>query len=721
MNSIGLHNCDKEPIHLINQIQPHGFLLILSSDWKIINSSDNLPDILADSQGLYQQLEKLFVEENFKKWVKKQKLDLPFSFTIDAIPFAATGFFDSEYLILEIEPVNVNAESMQNIAVLSSEFKQQLVESKDVKGASQILASFIQEILDYDRVMIYQFDEEWNGHVISEVVKPGISSYFNHHFPSSDIPEQARELLSKLKTRQIANVEAQPTALKQTTERFNMELSHLRNPSQIHLQFLRNMKVKATLTFAIMNEDKLWGLVCAQHKSAVFKDVFQRILCQNLTDVFAISLYSLRELQNEDVLNTFKHKIHIFIESLIEEQNLRVAVEQHNEALRGIVHASGLAVMVEDEVLTFGSTPSREQIFNIIQQIPVELSIYHTRKLKNLLLEAEAYADIASGLLFVDFTDSLKILWFKPEVNLTKTWAGNPEKPYVSGEGGLKINPRNSFESYQKQVKFTSEPWTATELASANYFFESFEKTYLQLLYTQLSVSKEKLETKNKKLVELSAMMAHDIKSPLTSFKILADLYGSSSQEKDQQDFLQKLKTISQRLLSTSNDLSNLSDILSSDIAKSKENSFSDLYQIVSTKLEGLIIETSAKLVTSFDIETICYPPAYLESILLNLISNAIKYRDLERNLLIKIVTFEENGYICLSVADNGKGMDLAGNAKELFGLYKTFHKHPEARGIGLYITKSQVESMGGQIKVDSIPGKGTTFNVCLKKKETEA
>lgn len=716
---LGLHNCDQEPIHQIHQIQPFGYLIILSADLKLINYSNNLPDIFLSQQVFQAQFEKIFAQPDFVQWVNGKKLFLPFTFEIETKPFAATGFFDQKYLVLEIEPLNFYDNNSRETTSIYTDFGQSLKNADHIKEASSLLASFIQKILDYDRVMIYQFDEEWNGHVISEAVKPGIRSFYDHHFPATDIPDQARALLKKLKTRQIANVAATSVNLKYTTDSLNMELSHLRNPSQVHLQFLRNMSVQATLTFAVVNEGNLWGLVCAQHESAVYKDIFQRLLCQNLTDIFADALYYFREKHNEDILAAAKRKTDIFIWALSETQNLHRSVEQQNQVLRSIVDATGMAILLEGKIIRFGVTPSQKQIYNIIQKIPAEQSVFQTKKLVNLLPEAEVHAKKASGLLFIDFADSFKILWFRPEVDLTKTWAGDPEKPYSFAEDGFKINPRESFKSYQRKVRNCSSPWSATERAAANYFLETFDKAYLKLLYTQLNTSKEHLEIQNRKMVALSAMMAHDIKNPITSFKLLLDMYKSDILNR--KEFIEKLENISQRLLSTSNDLSNLSGILASDIDKSSEISFTEIFHVTRTKLEGQILEARVEFVTAFDIDLIKYPPTYLESIMLNLVSNAIKYRSSERKPVIKISTFEDNGYVCLSVEDNGMGINLVENGKDIFGLYQTFHEHPEARGIGLYLTKSQVESMGGEITVKSAPDKGTKFNICLKKLKANA
>jgi signal transduction histidine kinase len=108
---------------------------------------------------------------------------------------------------------------------------------------------------------------------------------------------------------------------------------------------------------------------------------------------------------------------------------------------------------------------------------------------------------------------------------------------------------------------------------------------------------------------------------------------------------------------------------------------------------------------------------AYLESVVLNLVSNAIKYRDpKKKDNFVSITAFEEGQTIMLKVADNGLGIDLEKYGQKLFGMYKVFHGNKDARGIGLFITKNQIESMGGSISVESIPLKGTTFCVTFVK-----
>ena len=109
--------------------------------------------------------------------------------------------------------------------------------------------------------------------------------------------------------------------------------------------------------------------------------------------------------------------------------------------------------------------------------------------------------------------------------------------------------------------------------------------------------------------------------------------------------------------------------------------------------------------------------PAYLDSVLMNFITNAVKYKDPERDPIVKLSLEQCDNYTVLSITDNGLGIDLERYGEKLFGMYKTFHDNPDARGIGLYITKNQVEAMNGKITVSSNPGKGTTFNIHFNEK----
>ncbi len=134
--------------------------------------------------------------------------------------------------------------------------------------------------------------------------------------------------------------------------------------------------------------------------------------------------------------------------------------------------------------------------------------------------------------------------------------------------------------------------------------------------------------------------------------------------------------------------------------------------------LANQISGAAATIATHLSLPFITYPKVYLESIVHNFLSNALKYRSVDRKLEITIETFEKEGKAVLRFSDNGLGIDLEKHGHKLFGLYKTFHTGKDSKGLGLYLVKKQVEAFKGEIKVDSRVDEGTSFTVVLPKEE---
>jgi signal transduction histidine kinase len=147
--------------------------------------------------------------------------------------------------------------------------------------------------------------------------------------------------------------------------------------------------------------------------------------------------------------------------------------------------------------------------------------------------------------------------------------------------------------------------------------------------------------------------------------------------------------------------------------AEKVQLNFLEIFQKEKESLAGQILKSKAEVHFDFnDAPTIAYYRAYLESIAHNLLSNALKYRSPLRDPVISVKTETRTGRTYLHVTDNGLGIDIARYGDQIFGLRKTFHEHPDARGIGLFMTKTQIEALGGRIQVQSVAGEGTTFTV---------
>jgi signal transduction histidine kinase len=195
------------------------------------------------------------------------------------------------------------------------------------------------------------------------------------------------------------------------------------------------------------------------------------------------------------------------------------------------------------------------------------------------------------------------------------------------------------------------------------------------------------------------------------NIQALINLVGEQSSIQEYKVIFDKLKNVAKNLGATMNDLMDTLKVKTQTDVARVENRFKDLLDKVVQSLEGELITAEAAVTFDFNKAPIIhYPKAYLESIFQNLLSNAIKYRSSERKAAIHLESLVRNNSIELRVTDNGLGIDLEKFGDKLFGLHRTFHSHHEARGVGLFLIKTQIDSMGGSIAAESEVGKGTTF-----------
>ncbi|WP_158827079.1 sensor histidine kinase [Mucilaginibacter lacusdianchii] len=226
-----------------------------------------------------------------------------------------------------------------------------------------------------------------------------------------------------------------------------------------------------------------------------------------------------------------------------------------------------------------------------------------------------------------------------------------------------------------------------------------------------LNKSLELLSRHNQQLKSFTHILSHNIRNHASNISLLTGLVDEETLDENNLEMFQKITTVSNRLNTTLQDLSTVIKIRESILEKQELN-FKDTTQKVLDVLQSDIMASKAVIEQNFEVATVCFPGIYLESVIMNLISNGIKYAKPNVNPHICISTYTENGKTVLQHTDNGIGIDLELHGEKLFGLYKTFHQHTQAHGVGLFLIKNQIESQGGQITVQSKPGEGTTFKI---------
>ncbi|MBL4658689.1 MAG: hypothetical protein JKX73_11855 [Flavobacteriales bacterium] len=224
------------------------------------------------------------------------------------------------------------------------------------------------------------------------------------------------------------------------------------------------------------------------------------------------------------------------------------------------------------------------------------------------------------------------------------------------------------------------------------------------------------LAFQNQQLVDFCNIISHNLRSPLVNMSMLVGYIEKSKDEAEQKEIIEKLKPVISNLNETFDELLESLQVRQDLEIESEKIILEDSLKRALDGFEAEIDESQAVIETNFDdVPVVHYPPKYLSSIFHNLISNALKYRSPDRKPIIKLETQKSSGSITLSVKDNGLGIDLKKHKDDIFKIRKVFHEHPDAKGFGLYITKTQIETMGGRIWVESTPDEGSTFFVEFK------
>ena len=233
----------------------------------------------------------------------------------------------------------------------------------------------------------------------------------------------------------------------------------------------------------------------------------------------------------------------------------------------------------------------------------------------------------------------------------------------------------------------------------------------------QLEEFNQHLENKNRQLSSFAHIASHNLRAPVSNLMVLKDFYKENTDLKDKAMLFSKVETVIDRLNETLNELIESLKIQGNKGITNDAVIFDTVFAKTLAILDIQILDSKAVVTANFcEAPTIEYPKLYMESILLNLLSNSIRYRAPDRIAQIHFRTEITNNEIVLIATDNGLGIDLKKYGHKLFGLNNTFHRHPDSKGVGLFMTRTQIEAVGGSVTVESEVDRGATFKIILKK-----
>lgn len=524
-----LTECAREPIHIPGAIQPHGALLALREpELTIVQASDNCAAVLrcAAAELLGRDFRALMDPE------ARERVDAalaegdparvsPLSLTLARQRFDGLFHRSDGLLVVDLEPAPPIAENFARHHRRLQEAMTAMNELGDLPKLYQLAAQTVSDLTGYERVMVYRFDADWHGEVVSEVLTADVDSYFGHHFPASDIPAQARALFAKSWLRIIPNVKYLPAALEPalnplTGRPLDLSFSVLRSVSPVHLEYLRNMNVGASMSISIIVEGKLWGLIACHHRTARPLPYAVRAACELFGQIVSAQIAAAENARRLAERAEVRRLQTRFFDVIAREQNATEALLRYTPTLLEFLGAGGAAIVLGGQCHLVGETPGREAVSALLKWLEQRGSdepVYATDSLSSSFAPAARWKENASGLLAVKLSriEPDWVLWFRPEVLATLTWAGNPEKPM---EPGLRLHPRKSFSAWQHTVRGRSLPWKEAEVEGAFELRQALNALVIRRA-EQLLKSNAELERKNSDLNSFAYIASHDLKEPL--------------------------------------------------------------------------------------------------------------------------------------------------------------------------------------------------------------
>jgi two-component system, chemotaxis family, sensor kinase Cph1 len=736
-----LSQCVQEPIHIPGSIQPHGVLLALKEPGFVISqASENTESVLGVSldevlgkplQAVLGSSAAAAVEHSLINTV----LDNTPVYLLRISPekagtqknFDAIAHRYKGVLVLELEESQSSEENyaVPNPYKLLNSFMSQIRHISGVQALVQLAAEEVRKLTGFDRVLVYQFDSNWHGHVVAESKIENCASYLDLWFPASDIPQQARRLYELNRVRLIANANYEPVPViakpDQAAQPLDLSFAALRSVSPVHIEYLNNMGVAASMSISILKRDgQLWGLIACHHLTARCVPIEIRTACDFLAQTLSVHLDAHEQrAEFERRLRLKSMTAQLLSYMALEEEFIR-GLTSHPDELLSFAAAQGAAVLYGGRCFLIGRTPPEEAVNQLVDWL-IENGreeIYFTDQLSESIENGEIYREKASGVLAISISKLFRsyVLWFRPEVIQSVSWGGDPRKPVEQHANGLvRISPRKSFDSWKEIVHGHSLPWQTSELEAASDLRNAVIGIVLRKAEEMAELTDE-LQRSNKELEAFSYSVSHDLRAPFRHIVGYSELLRKSQTA--------QLGTQDQRYVDTIIESAQFAGKLVdnllgySQVGRARLNLVHvNMTRIVRQVVQELMFSINGRVIRweISDLPDADADVLMIKTVWQNLLQNAIKYTRGKPEAIIEIDGTVQGAELVYSVKDNGVGFDPAYKDK-LFGVFQRLHlmEQFEGTGIGLANIRRIISRHHGRTWADGEPDKGAVFTFTL-------
>ncbi len=554
--------CDQVEACRLDYIQPFGYLLVVDKELKILQASENVIELFGiDAESIINKkmddISASRITADAKKYIAESNHleDTTLSFTNREHNYDLHIQDKGTFLILEyiptpqdIDPIDFQELSNQILSLTNRPDN-----SMTFPQICQLFAEKIKKALGFDKVLIYQFLDDESGKVVAEAREEEMEDYMNFHFPKSDIPTPVRELYLKNPLRYIHDSRQDPAPIVPnvnpiTKKPLDLSFSILKGVVPVHREYVNNMRIRTSTSYAVKVRGKLWGLISCHHRDPKFMTRDNLLALAHFTCLLSNECSS-NEFHEQSLAKKQYDALSDAIESMTnEDKDIHESFLEHGDALLNIANAAGAAIYFEGQLTKKGKTPANKQIEQLVQWLDVNQKdpIFHSESLSEIIPEAAGYKDHASGMVAASLGrgTSNYFFWFRPEHLSTIKWGGDPQKLGALSENSNNIMPRQSFELWREEIKGRSQKWRPRELEAIGQLNKEMNQSFLSRYYTKKMIAEANLFK-----MQMAADYAHEgifilNKTGAVEWmnETLINLFGKSDLQDVQASFVSLLK-----------------------------------------------------------------------------------------------------------------------------------------------------------------------------------
>ncbi len=728
--------CAREPIHLLGSVQSHGALLALAEpELTVAVASSNTAAVLgvapaallglpvADILGADQarQLHQAASgDDGVAAIVPVQLEEGAEGYQLEVSVHRGDGL-----VICEFEPSAVEPFRFSSFYPGVRRALLQLESTRTVADLCQAAVRQVRAFTGYDRVVAYRFDGDGPGEVIAEDAAPGWEPWLGLWFPAIVVPPQARRLYLRNWIRLIADVDDHGAALmpplRPGTQRpLDLSGSALRTVSGYHLEYLRNIGVRGSMSVSLIKDERLWGLIACHSGVPRLLTADQRAACEMFGIALSLQLDSIEDRQraaDEAEARQILQQMTAAAGAIAPER-FGEHIVAGSARLRDLVGADGVCLRFGAASYTSGLVPDLAGLPALLARLP-SVPVGRAWSTHRLREEAGKLAHLAgdcAGILLVPLSSGGDVLaWFRGEVSRTVRWAADPERPVVTGSRGQRLTPRGSSSVWLQTVRGQCLPWSDQDHRIA-------EETYRAVLEAAgrhaaaLGTAGAEVARGHDELEAFASAASHALKEPLRGIAYYATLINQDSAALDDatRKRLDTIRWLALRMDELLNSLLEYSRLGLADLRMTPV-SLDDVLDEVEDILGARFAEAGVELRRPMRLGVVSGDRIRLQEVLVNLVSNAVKYAAAELPRWVE-VGYEDvvppgagQPVRAFYVRDNGTGI-LAEQQAYAFRLLDEPGAGGGGAGAGLTISRRIVERHGGRLWVRSAPDQGTTF-----------